>query len=271
MTSRRDIANSGADPRPRYRQISDDLLAQIRGGQHAIGSMLPTETELCAVYAASRHTIREALRLVEEAGLVARRQGSGTTVIAHESRGRIVQDLTSIGGLLQYPEETRLTVLRAREVPASEVPGAPEGDAWLRVEGIRRVRLTAAPICFVVVHIPVEYAAVIDEIGQQPGSVYALIERRFGLQLSSVEVDLSAGGVPDSQAGLLEVEPGAHALMIRRRYFDQNGRVFELSDGCHPAPRFTYRATLRREVQAEPAAAIRSASATMRCARSTIG
>ncbi|UPY36292.1 GntR family transcriptional regulator [Sediminicoccus sp. KRV36] len=248
MTSRRDIANSAADPRPRYRQISDDLLAQIRGGQHAIGTMLPTETELCALYSASRHTVREALRLVEEAGLVARRQGSGTTVIAHENRGRFVQDLTSMGGLLQYPEETRLTVLRAREVPASEVPGVPEGEAWLRIEGIRRVRLTTAPICFVIVHIPTEYAAVIEEIGQQPGSLYALIERRFGVQLSSVEVDLSAGGVPQAQAALLEVDPGAAALMIRRRYFDQNGRVFEVSEGCHPAPRFTYRAMIKREV-----------------------
>ena len=248
MTTRRDIANSGADPRPRYRQIADDLLAQIRGGQHPIGTMLPTETELCALYTASRHTVREALRLVEEAGLVARRQGSGTTVIAQENRGRFVQDLTSMGGLLQYPEETRLTVLRAREVPASEVPGVPVGEAWMRVESIRRVRLTTAPIAFTIIHIPAEYAAVIEEIGQQPISVYTLIERRFGLRLAAVEVDLSAGGVPESQASLLEVEPGAPALMIRRRYLDQNGHVFEVSDGCHPAPRFTYRATLRREV-----------------------
>jgi len=244
LTSRRDTA----DPRPRYRQIAEELLSQIRGGQHAIGAMLPTETELCTVHAASRHTIREALRLVEEAGLVARRQGSGTTVIAHESRGRFVQDLTSMGGLLQYPEETRLTVLRASEVPSSQVPGLPEGESWMRVEGLRRVRLTTAPICYTIVYIPLEYASVVEDIGQQPGSVYALVERRFGLQLASVEVDISAGGVPRDQAALLEVEPGAPALMIRRRFLDQNGRVFEVSEGCHPAPRFTYRATLKREV-----------------------
>lgn len=244
MTTRRDMT----DPRPRYRQIADELLGQLRGGQHAIGSMLPTETELCGIYAASRHTIREALRLVEEAGLVSRRQGSGTTVIAHETRGRLVQDITSMGGLLQYPEETRLTVLRAREVPASEVPGVPEGEAWLRIDAIRRVRITTAPIAFTTLYIRAEYAGVVEEIGQVPGPVYAMIERRFGLQLSSVEVDLSGGGVPEAQAALLEVEPGAPALMIHRRYLDQNGRVFEVSEGCHPAPRFTYRATVKREI-----------------------
>jgi len=248
VTSRQD----STDTRPRYRQIGDALLAEIRAGRHAIGAMLPTETELCARYQASRHTIREALRLVEEAGLVSRRQGSGTTIIAHQNPGRFVQDISRVGGLLQYPDETRLTVLRAREAVLDEegaaLMGMPAGETWLRVEGIRRVRVTTAPICFTTLLLPPDFAGVVEEIGQEPGPVYALLERRFGLRLASVDVDLSAGGVPEAQAALLEVEPGAPALMIRRRYIDEAGRVFEVSHGCHPAPRFNYRATLRREV-----------------------
>jgi DNA-binding GntR family transcriptional regulator len=248
VTSRQDIT----DPRPRYRQIADELRAEIRGGHYAIGTMLPTETELCGRFQASRHTIREALRLVEDAGLVARRQGSGTTVIAHENPGRLVQDISRVGGLLQYPDETRLTVLRARDTvlddEASALMNMPAGETWLRVEGIRRVRVTTAPICFTTLLLPPEFAAVVEEIGQEPGPVYALLERRFRLRLASVDVDLSAGGVPATQAALLEVEAGAPALMIRRRYIDETGRVFEVSHSCHPAPRFHYRATLRREL-----------------------
>lgn len=247
VATRRDTADS----RPRYRQIADELLGQLRGGMHPIGAMLPTETELCALYGASRHTIREALRLVEEAGLVSRRQGSGTSVIAHETRGRFVQDITSMGGLLQYPEETRLTVLLARETQldgeTAAVLGAAEDETWLRIESLRRVRITTAPICFTTVLIPIEYAAVVEEIGVDHGPVYSLVEKRFGVQLASVEVDLTAGGVPESQAALLDCEPGAPALIIRRRYMDQNQRVFEMSEACHPAPRFTYRAMVKKE------------------------
>jgi len=247
VATRRDTG----DPRPRYRQIADELLTQLRSGMHPIGAMLPTETELCVLYGASRHTIREALRLVEEQGLVSRRQGSGTSVIAHETPGRFVQDITSMGGLLQYPEETRLTVLRARETrldsETAAVLGVAEGDTWLRIESLRRVRLTTAPICFTTVLIPTEYAAVIEDIGADHGPVYSLVEKRFHLQLAAVEVDLTAGGVPESQAALLDCEPGAPALMIRRRYMDKNQRVFEMSESCHPAPRFTYRALVKRE------------------------
>ena len=49
----------------------------------------------------ARRTIREVPRLVEEAGLVARRQGSGTIVIAQVYHGHFVQDLTCMGELLQ--------------------------------------------------------------------------------------------------------------------------------------------------------------------------
>jgi GntR family transcriptional regulator len=239
-----------ADPRPRYRQVADELTAQLRGGVWPVGAMLPTETELCATFAVSRHTVREALRLLEESGLVQRRQGSGTTVLALATPDRFVQDITDMAELLQYPQETRLTVLRAREfevdADAAARMGCTEGERWLRVEAIRRVRVTTAPLCFTTLLIRPEYAEALDDIGVLPGPVYGLIERRFGVQTSAIEVDIAAASIPPNQAELLEVEPGAPALLIRRRYLDGQGRVFELSESAHPAPRFTYRATLKR-------------------------
>lgn len=240
---------------PLYQRVADDLIARIRSGEHAVGAMLPTEIELCAAYGVSRHTVREALRLLEAMGLVLRRQGAGTIVTARETRDRFVQEISSAEELMQYPENTRLLILRARTValdPAmASFIGCAAGEEWLRVEGIRRVRVTASPICYTTLHIPPGYADVVDAIGSEPGPVYALIERRFGLRTGSVELDIAAGTVPAEHADLLEVEPGSAALIIRRRYLDSQGRVFELSESCHPAPRFTYRLTLRRAETAE--------------------
>jgi DNA-binding GntR family transcriptional regulator len=240
---------------PLYQRVADDLIARIRGGEHAVGAMLPTEVELCAAYGVSRHTVREALRLLENMGLVLRRQGAGTIVTARETRDRFVQEISSAEELMQYPENTRLLVLRARSLPVdpamAAVIGCAPDETWLRVEGIRRVRVTAAPLCYTTLHIPPEYAEVLDAIGNEAGPVYALIERRFGLRVGRVELDIAAATVPAEQAALLEVEPGSAALLIRRRYIDGHGRVFEVSESCHPAPRFTYRLTLRRAETAE--------------------
>jgi GntR family transcriptional regulator len=243
-------ARPAAASAPLYQRIADELMSAIRAGEHPVGTMLPTETELRARYGVSRHTVREALRVLESMGLVSRRQGAGTAVTAQAARERFVQEISSAEELLQYPEETRLLILRAwpqRVEPAlAGRLGCPPGATWLRAEGIRRVRVTAAPICLTTLHIPMRYAAVMDLIGAEPGPVYRLIERHFGLCVSRVELDLAAHAVPAEQAGLLEVAPGSPALLIRRRYLDQHGRVFELSESCHPAPRFTYRLTLRR-------------------------
>lgn len=66
----------------RYQQVANVLLSEIENGDHPIGSLLPTEHELCDHFGVSRYTVREALRRLFEAGLVARRRGAGTTVIA---------------------------------------------------------------------------------------------------------------------------------------------------------------------------------------------
>ncbi|MCU0886975.1 MAG: GntR family transcriptional regulator [Rubritepida sp.] len=238
------------DGRPRYLQVADVLRRRLREGAWPVGAMLPTETDLCADFAVSRHTVREALRLLAEDGLVARRQGSGTTVLSPTPPERFVQDISSMSELLQYPEETRLTVLRAREFSADADAArrldCAEGERWLRVEAIRRTRVTSAPLCSTTLTIRPEHAAALDDVGVQPGPVYALIERRFGVSAAAIEVDIEAINITAAQADMLEVEPGAPALLIRRRYRDAKGRVFELSESAHPAPRFTYRATLRR-------------------------
>jgi len=240
---------------PRYQQIADDLLAKLRDGTHPVGSMLPTEVELSGQYSVSRYTVREALRLLEAMGLVDRRQGAGTTVNASDPDERFVQEMTSVDELLQYPENTRLYVISAKYVEAGEALaerlGCTPGETWQQIDTVRRVTATAAPICTTTIFVRSEYGAILDDIGTVPEPVYAQVQKRFDLQLARVGIDLSAGPVGEGRAELLEVEPHAPALLIMRRYLDPKGRIFEVSESCHPAARFTYRLTLRRTGRTE--------------------
>jgi DNA-binding FadR family transcriptional regulator len=61
--------------------ITTRLREAILGGHYADGERLPAERELTEHFGAARGTIREALRRLEEMGLVTRRMGSGTFVI----------------------------------------------------------------------------------------------------------------------------------------------------------------------------------------------
>lgn len=64
----------------KYKQIASDLREQITVGTLPPGSQLPTEPKLAAAYGASRSTVRLAIGLLVQQGLVETRQGMGTYV-----------------------------------------------------------------------------------------------------------------------------------------------------------------------------------------------
>jgi GntR family transcriptional regulator len=72
----------GRKPRPRLRSVSvqDELRQRIDHGRLPAGTRLPSEPDLATELGVSRATLREALRALEDEGMLRRRQGSGTYV-----------------------------------------------------------------------------------------------------------------------------------------------------------------------------------------------
>lgn len=66
---------------PLYRQIAEDLRAQIESGKLQPGQQLQTEIELREHYGASRNTVRDAIKSLTTRGLVETRPGQGTFVV----------------------------------------------------------------------------------------------------------------------------------------------------------------------------------------------
>ncbi len=65
---------------PLYVQIAESFIAQIESGQLLPGSRLPGERELSEVLMVQRETVRQALAVLQNQGLIIRRHGSGTYV-----------------------------------------------------------------------------------------------------------------------------------------------------------------------------------------------
>lgn len=63
-------------------QVTEQLRTEIRDGRWAVGDRIPTEPQLCEFTGTGRNTVREAVQALVHGGMLERRQGSGTYVVA---------------------------------------------------------------------------------------------------------------------------------------------------------------------------------------------
>ncbi len=102
----------------KYRQLQEILRRQILAGELPTGSLLPSERQLTADYAVSRHTVREALSELERDGLIAREQGRGTVVRipTATSVSQSVEGLKEIGLITAgFDEQIATPIIRGVE------------------------------------------------------------------------------------------------------------------------------------------------------------
>ena len=248
MVDRRDAALTDDAEVPLYRRVVDALRQDIV--RHAVGDRLPTEGALCRRFGVSRHTVREALRALREEGLVASRQGAGTTVARRAARPLYTYSVSSIEELLQYATEARYEVDKSGIVVADQALadrlGCAAGERWLRVEGFRYTANAPDPICWTEVFVRADYAGIGLMIGRRSGTIYSWIEEMYGVRVGSVEQTLSAEPMPEAIAATLHAEPGSMAIAIRRVYRLTDAQLVEVAFNLHPADRFTYSVTLQR-------------------------
>ncbi len=68
-------------------QVTEQLREKIVSKQWPVGAKIPTEAQLCESTGAGRNTVREAVQALVHTGMVERRQGSGTYVMAASDLG----------------------------------------------------------------------------------------------------------------------------------------------------------------------------------------
>ncbi len=241
----------GDGGQPLYIQLAQSLGDRIAKGNYDIGALLPTEAELGASFGVSRYTVRQAIQHLRQQGLVSARKGVGTRVEARRAEPSYTQSLHSLSELLQFAHETRLDLLVHEEVVArgaiAERLGCRPGKAWIRTVGIRRGGELEPPICHSEIYIDGAYKTLARDAIALKTAMWSLIERNYGETVIEVAQEIEAALLSVEQAAQLECAPGAPALKITRRYFVTGRRLVELSVNMHPADRFSYAMTIKRD------------------------
>lgn len=236
---------------PLYRRLAERLRADIAAGRHPVGASLPTESELCERHGVSRHTVREALRQLVDLGLIERRQGAGSRVVATAPPVAYVHTIRSLDELQGYTRDTALEVtgseLATLDAAEAAILRWPAGTRWLRIRGLRWTADRTGKVCDVTIYAHARFAALLGDVGRAGVPVHALIESRSGERVAEAVQEISAAPMPAAAARALGSRAGAPALRIVRRYLDASGGPMLVAVNWHLADSFTYSIRLRRD------------------------
>ncbi len=241
---------AGGKPSPLYVQLAGVLKDEILSGVYLVGSLLPTEDRLCERFSVSRYTVREALRILREGGLVESRQGAGTVVIPLRSTESDIQQVMSINDLVAFAEGTRFVIESIKTVVIdarlAARTGLAAGEEWLEVRGYRHSEKIDSPFCLTEYYINRAFAAVGRLLPRHNGPIFPLIEDMFGQSVAEVQQQISATLVSPVLAEGLNVAPATAALEVRRAYKTADDVIAQLTINTHPASRFQHSMTMRR-------------------------
>jgi DNA-binding GntR family transcriptional regulator len=229
---------------PRYVQVAQVLLREIREERHPVGALLPPEPQLCERFAVSRHTVREAVRLLCEQGLLSRQQGVGTRVLSSQTEKRYVAALSSLRDLMAYTQQTRLQYLGSRwtvaDAELAQLLQCREGERWLELDTCRYPVESGPPIVHMRVFVRPECDGIQHVLEDGDAWIYGLVEKFGGQRILEARQIVGAIGIERASARVLGVKTGSPGLFVRRYYLGKENRLLSVSLNVYPVGRFEF-------------------------------
>ena len=211
----------------RYRTIAAELRSQITAGELGAGAVLPSEADLAGSYGVSRVTVRKALELLRDEGIVGSRQGFGWFVAAPVVRRSLGTLSTIEADLAAQGREPVRRILSFRFRDADVAGGL--GDCVLEVV---RVNLAdGQPFALVTVWCPAELGRSLSRDDVERSTFYDLLPRR----LASLDQTIRAAVADDRDAEVLGIPVGSPLLVALRVSRDPAGEAFLRAEHRFPA------------------------------------
>ncbi|MAZ85179.1 MAG: GntR family transcriptional regulator [Rhizobiales bacterium] len=237
--------NLQADARlPAYLRLRDELAARIAAGEWRTDEALPSDNRLARDGDLSVGTVRKAVQMLVDEGLLERRQGSGTYLrkpAFNATLFRFFQMRDSGSG--QSIPSSRLLSRELMTAPAAiaDVLGT---DEVIRIERLRD--FADRPFLSEDIYIPVRLFPGFETIPESEIGplLYPVYLDRFEVFVASAEDEVSFATADETTASRLGIATGDAIAVIERTAYSLNGTPVEWRVARGPADRFRYRSRI---------------------------
>jgi len=230
MTYAKDLNSPKASPArqrsesklPAYSQIAKTLADRVTSGVYGAGSRLPSGSELCAEFGVSPMTVRRALTILQDQGLVSGMQGRGTFARSVDLSDSVFRLDSLTGEWLDESAEIRLlsaSMTRANERVAAML-GVKPGE---RVIYLRRLVLyNGNPAMYHTEYIIYDPRRPLVESQLQLTSLHAFLDSGGAQRFPRGELTLTAANLDADSAHALGEPEGALALCLEHVFQDSD-------------------------------------------------
>lgn len=235
---------SPTSPVPLYHQIADQLRQTIEAGKLTKGDFLPSEIELAERWRVSRPTARRAIQQLVDQGMLVRKRGVGTQVVAsHVRRGiklsSLYDDLASSG---RSPTTSVITLEQiASDEETARLLEIPVATPVVYLERIRYA--DGQPLAIMHNWLTTAVGETLSADALERDGLYSLL-RTAGVRPREAQQLIEARAAGAEDATTLGLEPGAPLLIVQRVLQDDLGRKVELARHAYDARQYTIEMTL---------------------------
>ncbi|NDY71345.1 GntR family transcriptional regulator [Desulfobacter hydrogenophilus] len=203
-------------PMPLYHQISEQLQSRIREGVYPPGHMIPSETVLAKSYGVGRPTVRQAMDILVQKGLIQRKRGAGTFVKKPSPQ----IDLFSLAGTSQafstkgVPTQKKVIAPLEKKTVAGDVANPFHGQPAFVMS-----RLTMArdePVLLEDIFLDPDLFAGIGDMDLGDKSLSRVVSERFYLTPSDGTQQFQVETLNEQRAPLLGMSHLDPILVVRR-------------------------------------------------------
>lgn len=230
---------------PLWYQVSQSLRASILGRRPDDPLRLPTEDDLAGHYGVSVLTMRQALKELEEEGLISRHRRRGTFIEPAARRGAPVRLLGSVDAIVAQQSGGRTAVLQ--HGPAALPPEVGEHFADLtEAVAYRRLRCDEAgePTNWAENFVRPELAARIDLADLERWPMTKVLRDVLGVRISRIIDTVEARLASPETARLLQVPLLSPILHYTGVTYDESGRAVDVVRIHYRGDRFSFTVTM---------------------------
>ncbi|MCE4947089.1 MULTISPECIES: GntR family transcriptional regulator [Streptomyces] len=231
---------------PLWYQVSQSLRASILGRSPEAPLRLPTEDALAAHYGVSVLTMRQALKELEEEGLISRHRRRGTFIEPHARRAAPVRLLGSVDAIVAQQSGMSTIVLGHGPVPVPTELAEYFPD-MTEVAGFRRLRsdeATGEPTNHARNFVRPDIAARIDLADLERWPMTKVLRDAVGIRIGRITDTVEARLADPETARLLNVPLLSPILHYTGITHDESGQVLDIAQIHYRGDRFSFTVTL---------------------------